>query len=293
MSGQFCKICGANALKIFAHTASCKQCGVLLCYPYPESDADIVASGGSRDGLGSDEDNKNALWWHLNSGARNHHNFTDMVLFAMEDQSFHEGLQVLDYGGGGGQFAVVLRSLYPLAKTHIVDIRDAKLLDQFKSMNRQIKFDNFSTDSTKFDYIFMNDVYEHVSDPVKVLWGFRDKLIGPNARVFIDTPCQFWIYPITKLFSERIHEKLLRGTVDYDHQQIWSKKSFDHIVEEAGFRIVKYVETSEFTQPAEFYMDNMKITNWALRLAGRIFYRLAPHIAKNKIMAVLAPLNDG
>ena len=144
MSDQFCKICGANALKIFAHTALCKQCGVLLCYPYPQSDADIVASGGNRDGIDSDEENKKIkLDWHLKSGARNHHNFTAMALFAMEEQSFHEDIQVLDYGGGGGQFAVVLRSLYPLTKTHIVDICDAKLLDQFNSMNQQIKFLDF------------------------------------------------------------------------------------------------------------------------------------------------------
>ena len=291
MNEQYCKICGANALKVFAHTASCKQCGVLLCYPYPQSDADIIASGGNRDGIDSDEENKKIkLDWHLKSGARNHHNFTNMVLFATEGQSCYEELRVLDYGGGGGQFAVVLRSMFPLTKTYIVDICDAKLLDHFKSMNRQIKFKDLPNDSTKFHYIFMNDVFEHVSGPAEVLRSLKGKLIGPNAKVFIDTPCQFWIYPLTKLFSHRIHEKLLRGTVDYDHQQIWNKKSFDHVIKEAGFRVVKYVETSEFTQPAEFYMDNMKIKNFALRAIGKIFYRLAPYIAKNKIMAVLTPV---
>ena len=291
MNNQSCKICGSNSLKIFAHTASCKQCGVLLCYPYPKSDHDIFISGGNRDGIDSDEENKRLkLDWHLKSEARNHHNFTNMTLFAMEDQSFYEELKVLDYGGGGGQFAVVLRSIYPLTETYIVDICDAKLLDQFKSMNRQIKFKDFSDDPTKFDYIFMNDVFEHVSDPIEVLSSLKSKLKGSNGRIFIDTPCQFWLYPMTKLFSHRIHKRLLRGTVDYDHQQIWNKKSFNHVAKEAGFRVIKYVELSEFTQPANFYLDNMKISNWVLRFIGRLFHKLAPYMAKNKIMAVLIPI---
>jgi 2-polyprenyl-3-methyl-5-hydroxy-6-metoxy-1,4-benzoquinol methylase len=260
-----------------------------LCYPYPESDADIVASGRNRDGIESTAKIKSIkLEWHLKSGARNHNNFTNMASFAMDDNCVHKKLRVLDYGGGGGQFAVTLRSLYPLTETYIVDICDAKLLDQFKCMNQQIRFTEFATDSTRYHYIFLNDVFEHVSDPINVLADLSSRLIDRDSRVFIDTPCQFWLYPVTKMFSPKIHTKLLRGTVGYDHQQIWSKKSFCHVVGKAGFRVVKYVETTEFTQPAEFYMDNMKISNPIVRLAGKIFYRLAPRIAKNKIMALLA-----
>ena len=293
MNSQSCKICGSNRLVIYAHTAKCERCGVLLCYPYPRNDDDIFESGDNRDGINSDEENKRIkLEWHLNSEARNHHNFTNMTLFAMEGQSFKQNLKVLDYGGGGGQFAVVLKSIYPLTKTSIVDICDAKLLDQFASMNEQIKFKDFSKNPKKFDYIFMNDVFEHVSNPEQILSSLKKKLDGPNSKIFIDTPCQFWLYPFTKLFSNSIHTKLLRGTVDYDHQQIWSKESFNHVIREAGFKVIKYLELSEFTQPAEFYLDNMKIKNFFIRFIGKIFLKMAPYIAKNKIMAVLSISDD-
>ena len=77
--------------------------------------------------------------------------------------------------------------------------------------------------------------------------------------------------------------------MDHDHQQIWSAASFAHVVRAAGLRSSKYIVTSEFTQPPEFYLDNMKITNPLIRLIGKCFYRMAPLIARNKIMAVLKP----
>ena len=133
----------------------------------------------------------------------------------------------------------------------------------------------------------MNDVFEHVSDPLFVLKQLAGKL-RVGGKVFIDTPKQFWIYPFTKLFSRAIYTKVLRGTVSIAHLQIWSKKSFEMVVRESGLVISKYEETSEYTMPADFYMKNMGITNPILRLAGRVFYGNAKWLAKNKILCVLS-----
>lgn len=269
------------------------NCGVLLCYPYPQSDDELYKRGIGREGNQDIEQiKKQKLEWHLRSGTLNHQNFTNMALFVLSDDDRYRDLKILDYGGGGGQFALVMKSLFPLSEVYIVDISDAKLLDQYAPLNYQIKYDDFTSDTTRFDMIFMNDVLEHLSNPMCVLKTLRSKLAGMGSRVFIDTPCQFWIYPMTKLVSTKLHTKVLRGTVDHDHQQIWSKSSFLFAVKEAGFYIDKYMETSEFTQAPEFYLDNMKITNPIVRLIGKIFYRVAPIIAKNKIMAVLKPSSD-
>ncbi|MEX2163595.1 MAG: class I SAM-dependent methyltransferase [Sulfuricaulis sp.] len=262
----------------------------MLCYPYPSTDEEQFASGtGRADVSNSANIHRGKLAWHLRSGARNHHNFTSMAEFVLTDADRQRRLNVLDYGGGGGQFALVLKSLYPLATPYIVDINDAKLLDEFRPLNTQIRFADFEEDATKFDVIFMNDVFEHVSNPLGVLRLLRTKLTCGDGRVFIDTPRQFWIYPATELLWNRLHEKLLRGTVDFDHQQIWSRRSFLHVVRAAGFGIQKYVETSEFTQPPEFYLDNMKISNRAVRVSGKLLYAVGRSIAKNKILAVLKP----
>ena len=39
---QRCKICQSPDLTIFAHTAKCHSCGVLLFWPYPKDDMDAV-----------------------------------------------------------------------------------------------------------------------------------------------------------------------------------------------------------------------------------------------------------
>jgi trans-aconitate methyltransferase len=154
-------------------------------------------------------------------------------------------------------------------------------------LNTQIKFRDFSDNSQRFDVIFMNDVFEHVSDPVDVLKQLASKL-KPRGAIFIDTPKQFWLYSCSKIFSKKLYEKVLRGTVSKSHLQIWSQKSFDCVVQKSALTIDKYEEVSEYTMRADFYMKNMGIINPLLKLFGRLFFSNAKWLAKNKILAVLS-----
>jgi hypothetical protein len=45
MEQQKCKICGSQSLVVFAHTAKCSNCGILLYYPYPDDDSQLLSSG--------------------------------------------------------------------------------------------------------------------------------------------------------------------------------------------------------------------------------------------------------
>jgi 2-polyprenyl-3-methyl-5-hydroxy-6-metoxy-1,4-benzoquinol methylase len=285
VAGQ-CKICGSTTLKIFAHTANCGECGILLNYPYaPVREEDFLA----RPALGAEEHAKvQATWkkWYVRSGERNHWNFSSMALFALDEQDRQCNLDVLDFGGGGGQFALVMRSLFPLSTTSIVDMQDDALLDQNNGINNQILFKDFERDTKKFDIIFMNDVYEHVTDPIGILSQLRSKL-KPAGRIFIDTPCVFWLYYTLKPVLPGLQAKVLRGTVDHDHQQIWSTKSFAISANRAGLAVEKIKFLSEYTQGADFYLNNMGVRSPLLRMAGHIFIAAAPYIARNKIMAVL------
>jgi len=275
-----CKICGSSVLTIFAHTAKCSKCGVLLYFPYPEDDCSLVSKG-----EGKSWPREEVLNWYSKSSFYNHTNFTNMVKFTMNESHKGRKLDILDYGGGGGQFALVCKSLFPNSNIYITDISDESLLEEWSSLNIQIPFKDFNEDTRKFDFIFLNDVFEHVSDPLFVLKQLAGKLKN-GGELFIDTPKQFWIYPITKLLSKLLYTKVLKGTVSTAHLQIWSKKSFELVVQESGLKINKYEESSEYTMPADFYMKNMGIKNPILKLGGKIFYGNAKWLAKNKIVCV-------
>ena len=200
MNSNNCKICNSVKLRKFAHTAKCGDCGVLLNYPYTEPREDEYLS--NKKILKGDERSavqKRSMNWHISSGARNHNNFTQMTLFALNDEDRKKSLKVLDYGGGGGQFSLVLKSLFPKSEVWIVDMNNERLLDEYRPLNKQIKFEEFHASTHKFDVIFLNDVFEHVTFPNEVLSLLRSRL-NPKGRIFIDTPCTFWLYPLTKIF---------------------------------------------------------------------------------------------
>lgn len=277
-----CKICGNGEFDFYAHTARCKQCKVLLYWPYPPDDSELIdRTDGKAHWL-----RKDVLNWYILTGFRNHSNFTAMLRYTLDESFAKRPIDVLDYGGGGGQFALVCLSHFPLARTHLVDISDESLLNEWRSVNHQIPFRSFADNAQTFDAIFMNDVFEHVSDPIGVLKQLATKL-KPGGRIFVDTPMQFWLYPISKLLSGKLHTKVLRGTVTTAHLQIWSKQSFLLAAESAGLTPLRYSTVSEYTMPAANYLDGMNISNPAIRLAGHVFYRLARYIARNKIMCVL------
>ncbi len=284
METDKCKICGSKSLTIFAHTARCNECEVLLYYPYPRDDGESLIDSEGKEWL-----RKRILSWYTRSSYYNHTNFTNMLRFCIDESHKWKNLRILDYGGGGGQFSLICKSHFPECQVFITDINDESLLNEWKCYNNQILFKDFDNDNTKFDFIFLNDVFEHVSDSVFVLNQLSREL-RDGGKICIDTPKQFWIYPVSKLISKSLYTKVLKGTVCIEHLQIWSKKSFELVVRKCGLEISKYVEMSEYTMPATFYMSNMEIRNPLLRLAGIIFYNNAKWLAKNKIICVLSPV---
>ena len=282
MKNELCKICGSSSLDIVAHTATCNNCGVLLYYPYPKDDAALLLKN-----EGKPWSNKSTLRWYEKSSFYNHVNFTNMLRYVLDESHKVKDLDILDYGGGGGQFALVCMSHFPRAKVYITDISDQSLLDSWRHVNIQIPFSEFDQDKKKFDFIFLNDVFEHVSDPLGVLKQLKCKL-KTDGMIFIDTPNKFWLYKFLKNINKRLYTKVLKGTVSKMHLQIWSKKSFEYVVHQSQLTFRKYDEVSEYTMPASYYMRNMGVRNPILRLIGNIFYLSAKWLAKNKIYCVLS-----
>lgn len=291
-NNQNCKICGKSSLKIIYHIAICKSCGVHLFYPYPDDDETILNNKKySKDNIAVSDNKKETqrrqLEYLLKSGDLNISNFKRMINYTIDESKKNEKIKILDYGGGSGQFASICKMILPDSEIYITDLYDEKLLNDFKKYNNQIKFNEFHNNNLKFDYIFLNDVFEHLSNPIKILKLLKQKLKSEDSKIFIDTPKIFWIYNFFFYFNLGLYRKIINGTIDQDHQQIWTQKSFYLAIEKSDLKVEKYNELTEFTQPAEFYLDAMKIKNILIRLFGRLFYFLAPIIARNKIISVL------
>jgi len=269
-----CKICGDPGLAVTAHTARCRHCGVLLYYPYPAASEPCFTTSDA------------ALNWYGISAAFNHTNFTRMLRYATAGQPAMAPLSILDYGGGGGQFALICKSHFPRAAVYLLDINDNSALQEWAPFSHRLQFDAFAADTTRFDFIFLNDVFEHLDDPAATLRRLAGKL-KPDGKIFIDTPRQFWIYPLTRILSRRLHLKLLRGTVSPAHLQIWSARAFGIAIQRAGLHVERMTAWAEFTLPCEYYLANMGITDPALRFAGRAMYVAARFILRNKIACVL------
>jgi 2-polyprenyl-3-methyl-5-hydroxy-6-metoxy-1,4-benzoquinol methylase len=277
---RICKICGSNSLVIRKHTARCRSCGLLLYYPYPvekELSSDLAHLSA-----------KTSAAWYAKSAWHNHTNFTRMVRFATSGWKASRRVRFLDYGCGGGQFALVAKSHFPFSQVFCTDVSDDALLPEWRSLQTQIRFAEFPQNAIRFELIFLNNVLEHVADPITVLRLLKSKL-EPNGKIFIDTPKSFWIYPATRLLSAALHGKLLDGTISLAHLQIWSSRAFKLAIFNAGLELYKYQEISEYTMPAEYYLDKMRINNRLVRFVGSAFYSHAKVLARNKIMALVSP----
>ena len=276
MPKAICKICQGEC-SVFAHTAKCKRCGVLLYYPYVSDEV-----------LGTfDEDERKSAYneWYREASFLNHVNFTNMFRFVIDPSQSDEEYSILDYGGGGGQFALIALSHLPNCKVFITDICDHGIQSHWASINNQILFKDFPSDENKFDVIFLNDVFEHVNNPLGVIQLLASKL-KKGGKIFIDTPKQFWLYPVLKFIYKPLYHKLLIGTVQRANLQIWTKKSFNHVLGEANLKIVKYKEVTEFTRRPPFYLDAMGITSPIIRFFGAVLYSNARWLLRNKIMCV-------
>jgi SAM-dependent methyltransferase len=278
-AGAACKICGSTDLVFLAHTARCRTCGVLLLWPYPPPDAEVAHGVGKPFAA-------HLRQWYLTASFRNHANFTNMLRFTLDESWRGRALDILDYGGGAGQFALVCKSHFPDATVYVTDIDDAALFDEWRPLNVQIPFRTFAADPTRFDVIFLNDVFEHDTHPHEVLQTLASKL-KPSGRIFIDTPRQFWLYPFSRLCMPPLYGRLLRGTISIAHLQIWSHAAFHRVVAQAGLKVLKYEEANEFTMPMAHYLMLMGIRQrWLVAIAS-VFYRWLRALTPNKIVCVL------
>jgi 2-polyprenyl-3-methyl-5-hydroxy-6-metoxy-1,4-benzoquinol methylase len=102
---------------------------------------------------------------------------------------------ILDVGPGHGFFSFIVKKEFPsYKKIDVVDISDTSLemtknilgsdFDKIQYYKKDIfEYD----DSTKYDFIVLGEVIEHLDDPKQILLKLA-KLLNPNGHLWVTTP---------------------------------------------------------------------------------------------------------
>ena len=130
----------------------------------------------------------------------------------------NETLRVVDIGAGNARLGIALKECHDAADYDVVE-PDVEVRNKYGNwVNKQ-----FSQVSElkigNYDLVFMNQVLEHVSDPLGFLFSV-DKLLKPEGYVYIDVPYQDYLF---KPSAE-------------PHVLFWNKKSVSVLLEKTRLK---------------------------------------------------------
>jgi hypothetical protein len=94
-------------------------------------------------------------------------------------------------------------------------------------------------DYSRYDYVLMLDVIEHLAKPEAFLDTLREALsVNPSAEIIISTAnIGFMITRFMLLLGEFNYGR--RGILDLTHTRLFTFRSFERVVEQSGFEILE------------------------------------------------------
>ena len=128
--------------------------------------------------------------------------------------------RVIDIGAGNASFGIALKECYDEADYDVIE-PDKEVRSKYGNwVNKQ--FSKISELKIGiYDLVIMNQVLEHVSDPI-VFLGSVNKLLNPEGYVYIDVPYQDYLF---KPSAE-------------PHLLFWNKKSMSVLLEKTRFKMI-------------------------------------------------------
>lgn len=145
--------------------------------------------------------------------------------------------KVLDIGCGYGQCILYLKKkgldCYGLDPSlHAVEYCKSKQLKvQESNLDRLDVFENI-----KFDFIIMNNVLEHLRDPVNIIKKIK-KILKKNGIIFIEVPNDFNAFQMTGAKANRIKKQW--WVAPPAHLNYFSHSTLDHFLTSNDFKIIK------------------------------------------------------
>jgi glycosyltransferase involved in cell wall biosynthesis len=144
---------------------------------------------------------------------------------------------VLDVGCADGRFGSLLRD----AGHRVVGVDRVKHVDVGDRLDTFVEADlNEGLPpevGSGFDLIVAADVLEHAIDPAHLLEQLGARLV-PDGVVFVSVPNFAHWYPRTRVAIGRFDYDR-RGILDAGHIRFFTRRSFERLVEKAGFEVVR------------------------------------------------------
>jgi 2-polyprenyl-3-methyl-5-hydroxy-6-metoxy-1,4-benzoquinol methylase len=141
---------------------------------------------------------------------------------------FIKGKSVLDFGCGNGGF---LRDIKALCKDCAGLEKDANYFHSFKE-NKGIKlYKDMSEIKTKFDYITLFHVLEHIKDPKKTLKDLS-KVLAPGGVIVVEVPNSN--DALLSLYKSKAFSKF---TYWSPHLFLFDNNTLAKLAQDAGFKV--------------------------------------------------------
>jgi glycosyltransferase involved in cell wall biosynthesis len=145
--------------------------------------------------------------------------------------------RVLDIGCGDSLVGHELRKKNCYVESiDVEDPKEGKKIKFFTKMDLNIP--NPPIDIERFDYILLLDVLEHLEDPEKFIYHLRVKANGKTPTFIISVPnIGFFLMRLQLLLGRFSYG--VRGILDLGHRRLFTFKTINRLLDQAGFKIYK------------------------------------------------------
>ena len=147
---------------------------------------------------------------------------TRLSLINKETDILSEKCKVLDVGAGNASFGIALQLNKNNAIYDVVE-PDAKVRESYGSQVKQEFSDISYVEEKNYDLVLLNQVLEHVSDPLEFIQSIS-KLLKDQGILYIDLPFKDY------LFKPSVGSHIL----------FWSPKSLSFLIEKKGSKKINH-----------------------------------------------------
>jgi 2-polyprenyl-3-methyl-5-hydroxy-6-metoxy-1,4-benzoquinol methylase len=170
--------------------------------------------------------------------------FNDVRISELVSMVDIKNKRILDIGCGDGQFLYLLKKIGAAVVGIDLDIQSVSFIKKFLNIPTvyNMNIEQYSIDiSDTFDIIFLNDLFEHLSNPIETLKIIK-KLLRPNGIIVIWTP--------NASFVKDENEPVV-FRVDYEHIQYLTLSSCNFLANLLNLRII-HLETLGYPTLADY-----------------------------------------